>query len=415
MIKIVFKEYNIYLVLLMVLITVLHPQLLARANDVNYISSAEASILVDNGGYAVQKKGRIIAAHNLHKMFIPASIVKIVTSLSALQILSPQYRYATYFFMDENQNLYIKGFGDPFLVSEEVDLIVKKLKDIGCNRINDIYLDDTAFNIPAPVAWKGSSDNPYDALNSALAVNFNTVNILIENTGKVSSAEKQTPALPLMSKLGDDFKPGIYRININQAQKRHTETINRYVGELFRAFQHKENIPGSGVIVAKKVPDKLTPYYIHESSKTLEDIIGPLLLFSNNFIANQLYLTIGARVYGYPATWEKSQKAVADFLMTEFKLSEDEVRIIEGSGLSRENMISPYAMLLVLDFFKQYKSFLPRKEGKFVKSGTLKGVYSFAGYFSENNDFNSFVLMQNQERNTRERLLQALEEIYNGN
>ena len=415
MIKTVLQRYFIFSLLFLVLVTAMHPQSLARANDVEFISLPEALRFVDNGGYAVQKGGGIIAAHNLHKMFIPASIVKIATSLSALQILSPQYRFATYFFMDEKQNLYIKGFGDPFLVSEEIAFIVKNLKELGCMRINNIYLDDTAFDIAASVEWTGSSDNPYDAQNNALAVNFNTVNIIKDQSGKVFSAEEQTPILPLMSELGEDFKPGKYRINISQKQNRDSETINRYTGELFRAFQHRENIPGSGVIVPKKTPDKLSPFYIHQSSKTLEDIIGPLLLFSNNFIANQLYLALGAEVYGYPATWEKSKRAVADIMLSEFRLSEDEIRIIEGSGLSRKNLVSPYAMLLLLDSFKHYKDFLPRKDGKFLKSGTLKGVYSYGGYFSENNDFNSFVLILNQEKNTRERLLQVLEEIHNRN
>lgn len=413
MIKIMFQRYPAFPLLFLLLVTSIHPQSLARANDVESVSSPEALGFVDNGGYAVQKNGRIIVAHNLHKMFIPASIVKIATSLSAMQILGPRFRFETYFFMDENQNLYIKGFGDPFLVSEEMALIVKNLKELGCKRVNDIYLDDTAFDIPASVAWTGSSDNPYDAQNNALAVNFNTVNILKEQTSKVSSAEEQTPTLPLMSELGEDFEPGKYRINISQKQKKRIETINRYAGELFRAFQHKENIPGSGVIISQKTPDRLSPYYIHRSSKTLENIIVPLLLFSNNFIANQLYLVIGAEVYGYPATWEKSKKAVAEILLREFGLSEDEITIIEGSGLSRKNLVSPYAMLQLLEFFKPYKNLLPRKEGKILKSGTLNGIYSYGGYFSEKNDSNSFVLILNQEKNTRERLLQFLEQNYN--
>ncbi len=47
--------------------------------------------------------------------------------------------------MDANQNLYIKGFGDPFLISEEVIIIVRELKKLGCRKINDIYLDDTCI------------------------------------------------------------------------------------------------------------------------------------------------------------------------------------------------------------------------------------------------------------------------------
>jgi len=401
--------------LFLLFVAVMPPASLAGTNDVNLISSPETLGLVYNGGYAVKKEGRIIAAHNLYKMFIPASIVKIATSLAALQVLNPRYRFETYFFLDENQNMYIKGLGDPFLISEEIARIVQKLKELGCRRINDIYLDDTAFDIPASVEWAGSSDNPYDAPNNALAVNFNTVNIIRDQDGNVSSAEEQTPTIPLMSEFGEDLESGKYRINICQKQTKNKNMINRFVGELFRAFQRRENIPGSGTIVSKKTPDSLLPFYKHQSSKTLEDSIALLMLYSNNFIANQLYLTMGAVVYGYPATWEKSKKAMAEILLRQFKLSEGEIRIFEGSGLSRENLVSPYAMLELLEAFKPYKDFLPRKDGKLLKSGTLKGVYSYGGYFIENNQVNSFVLILNQEKNTRKRLLQVLEQVHNMN
>ena len=408
-------RYLISLLLFLLFVAVMSPQSLAIAKDVESISFAEVMRFIDNGGYAVKKDGRIIAAHNLHKIFVPASIVKIATSLAALRILGPQYRFETYFFMDAKQNLYIKGFGDPFLISEEIALIVRELKKLGCQRINDIYLDDTAFNISTIADGSGLSDNPYDAQNNALAVNFNTVNIEKDQTGEVRSAEEQTPILPLMTELAEDLEPGIHRINISQARTGSNEIINSYAGELFRAFQHKENIPGDGIIVFKKTPDNLIPYYTHQSSKGLEDIIAPLMLFSNNFIANQLYLTMGAKLYGYPATWEKSRMAVEDTLLKEFKLSAGEIRIIEGSGLSRKNLVSPYAMIQLLDFFKPYSGFLPQEDGKILKSGTLKGVYSYGGYFLDNKDLDSFVLILNQERNTRERVLKELEQIYQKN
>jgi D-alanyl-D-alanine carboxypeptidase/D-alanyl-D-alanine-endopeptidase (penicillin-binding protein 4) len=414
-IKMVFPRYYILPLLFLLFLTVIHPQSLAIANGVESVSSPEALSLVDNGGYAVKKDGRIIASYNLHKMFVPASIVKIATSLVALRTLGPGYRFETYFFMDAKHNLYIKGYGDPFLISEEIAFIVKELKKLGCRRINDIYLDDTAFDIPMSADWSGLSDNPYDAENNALAVNFNTVNVVKNQTGKVRSAEEQTPTLALMAEMAEDLEPGKYRINISQDRRTSNDIINRYAGELFRAFQHKENIPGGGIIIPKKTPDNLTPYYIHQSSKTLEDIIAPLMLFSNNFIANQLFLTVGAAVYGYPATWEKSKKAVAGSLLNEFKLSGGEIRIFEGSGLSRKNLVSSYAMIQLLEIFKPYSAFLPQKERKSLKSGTLKGVYSYGGYFSENDDLNSFVLILNQEKNTRGRLLKVLEQIYQKN
>ena len=411
-INMLFQRYHFSLLLFLLFVAAIHPQSLAIADDAEPFFPPGTLGFIDNGGFAVKRDGQIIAAYNLHKMFVPASIVKIATSLAALRILGPQYRFETYFFVDANQNLYIKGLGDPFLVSEEVSIIVRRLKKRGCQRINDIYLDDTAFNLVTLADGTGLSDNPYDAQNNALAVNFNTVNLDKNQAGEVHSAEMQTPTLPLMEELAEDLEPGLHRINISQDKRTSNAIINRYVGELFRSFQHKENMPGDGSIALRKTPENLPLYYTHQSSKSLEDIIALLMLYSNNFIANQLFLAMGAKLYGYPATWEKSRRAFEEILLREFELSAGEIRIIEGSGLSRKNLVSPDAMIQLLDFFKPFSAFLPQEDGNLLKSGTLKGVYSYAGYFSDNNDLDSFVLMLNQQKNTRNGLLQELKRMY---
>ena len=64
--------------------------------------------------------GRIIIAENEYQKLVPASILKILTSLAALHYLGSDYRYATEFFIDQNFNLKIKGYGDPLLISEVV-------------------------------------------------------------------------------------------------------------------------------------------------------------------------------------------------------------------------------------------------------------------------------------------------------
>ena len=406
------KTYSIWLLLFLVLALFICPQSSVLAKAAEQPPAISIKYLIDRGGYAVRQDGRIIAAHNLHESFVPASIIKIGTGLAALHILGPEYRFETHFFVDPEQNLYIRGYGDPFLISEEVAEIIKVLKKMGCQRINNIYVDDTAFAIDAPADGSGSSENPYDARNSGLAVNFNTVNIEKERDGKIRSAEEQTPMLGLMEELAADVAPGEHRVRITSRTEDGNEIIRRYTGELFRAFQKQENLAGNGIIAFKPVPHGLPSFYIHRSSKTLKDIIAPLMLYSNNFIANQLFLAAGAAQYGYPATWEKSMRAMAGFLHKEFNLSAQEIEIIEGSGLSRKNRVSPYAMLQLLESFKPYSYLLPDEDGKFVKSGTLNGVYAYAGYFKANEKLDSFVIFLNQEKNNRDQLLLLLEEVY---
>jgi len=191
--------------------------------------------------------------------------------------------------------------------------------------------------------------------------------------------------------------------------------ISRYAGQLFKAMLQKENIAVQGIIARRLTPKDLFPLFIHYSSKTLDDIIGPLLLYSNNFIANQLFLYMGTVQYGYPATWEKSIRTMAAYLDNTYSLSPKEINMVEGSGISRQNRVSPHAMIRLLDFFKPYAKLLPQEGDRLIKSGTLKGVYSYAGYFMEEGRLDSFVLLLNQQRNNRDSILDLLELIYRSN
>ena len=409
------QKYIILLFFFLVFIKGVYLQPLSVANTEENISP-NVQQWIDNGGYAVTKDGTYVAVHNLHNTYVPASIIKIATTLAALEILGPAFRFETSFFLDTRDNLYIKGMGDPFLISEEVGAIIRKLKELGCKRINNIYLDNTAFDIKTTADGGGSSENPYDAQNTALAVNFNTVNVEKSKAGNVTSAEEQTPTLPLMAELAEKVTPGIHRINISWKDTAGGDSaISQYAGELFRAFQKSENVHGDGKIELRKAPDILRPFYIHQSSKTLEDIIGPLMLYSNNFIANQIFLAVGAVKHGYPATWEKGRMAVAGYLHGNFNLTGSEMKIIEGSGLSRRNRISPHAMIQLLDSFRPHSHLLPRENGMLLKSGTLNKVYSYAGYFVGSERMDSFVLMLNQGRNTRNKVLLELKQTYHKN
>lgn len=415
MIKVLLRKHFILPILFWLIASVVSFPSAVQADDTGTASIAVTKILIDNGGYAVKKNSSYLVAHNLHTPYVPASTIKIATALAALDILGPAFRFQTSFYRDAADNLYIKGYGDPFLTSEEVAVIVSRLKELGCAEINDIYLDSSAFDLTASADGTGASDNPYDALNSALAVNFNTVNIEKDAAGRVISAERQTPTLQLMKKLAQELEPGLHRINITHEKDAGDAIASRYAGELFRAFQKQGGIGGAGRLARRTTPENLEPFYTHHSSKTLGNIIEPLMLYSNNFIANQIFLTLGANRYGYPATWEKSVQVMAEYLQQKHKLPAKEIKIVEGSGLSRRNRVSPYAMVQLLDSFKPYARFLPQEDGRLLKSGTLKGVYAYAGYFMDRERFDSFVLLLNQGKNTRDKVLHELERIYRSN
>jgi D-alanyl-D-alanine carboxypeptidase/D-alanyl-D-alanine-endopeptidase (penicillin-binding protein 4) len=145
----------------------------------------------------VDADGNELVAQNADEPFVPASVAKIVTAWLAQEVLGGDYRFQTRFYLDNNRVLYVRGGGDPFLISEELALLAPRLvAAVGKQPISGIVLDASYY--PANLRIPGIEDSKesYDALNSALAVNFNTISA-VRNGNSVRSAEKQTPITPL--------------------------------------------------------------------------------------------------------------------------------------------------------------------------------------------------------------------------
>lgn len=365
-----------------------------------------------NGGYLLALSHNQSWGANTKQAFIPASTIKLATSLAALEILGRDFRFETRFYLDDDNNLYIQGTGDPFLTSESIEAVATALARLGIRRINTLYLDDSLFNSDRPTDGSTTTANPYDAPNGALAVNFNALPVKVHTDGSISSGEPQTPLIPLMHEAAASLSVGQHRMNINSLNVATPLPLPlRYTGELFQAQFRQEHISVSDNIRQQQVPAHLVPLYIHHSSKTVEKIIEAMLHYSNNFIANQLFLAIGARISGFPASWDKSKAAVTSYLTQQLGLSTKSFTVVEGSGLSEKNRITPEAMLTLLEAFTPYKHLLARTHNTPLKSGTLTGVYCYAGYLQVDGHDSPFAILLNQPQNNRDEILQLLKKV----
>ncbi len=363
--------------------------------------------LIRNGAFGVSDtEGNIVSICEPDTPYIPASILKIPTALAALSILGPDYRFKTLFYTDSRDNLYIKGFGDPLLISEEVSLVFAELKQRGVQRINSIYIDTSSFALEHQVPGRESSGNPYDAPVGPVVVNFNSVSVHVTKNSRVLSGEQQTPLLPIMREAAKNYLPGRYRINVCRTSCNPKQQMARYTVELFRALQKKAEIPGQGDSGIKQVALDAVLVYEHQSTKDLEYLSSSFLKYSSNFISNLVYLACGAEIYGYPATWAKANKAV--HLELSRQLDGKTVAALiqeEGAGLSRNNRVTTRAMLEILDVFRPYAYLLRKRMGVLTKSGSMKGIYNYVGYLQ---DGSAYVIMLNQARNTRRAVLAEL-------
>jgi D-alanyl-D-alanine carboxypeptidase/D-alanyl-D-alanine-endopeptidase (penicillin-binding protein 4) len=125
----------------------------------------------------VDLEGSELVAQNADEPFVPASVTKIVTAWLALEVLGGDYRFETRFYLDDKRVLYVRGGGDPFLISEELAALATDLVAVvGKKPIDGIVLDASYYPSDLRIPGIEETNNAYNALNSALAVNFNTIN-----------------------------------------------------------------------------------------------------------------------------------------------------------------------------------------------------------------------------------------------
>ncbi len=372
-------------------------------------ADTEIAALIENGGYMLTRNGETISSLNSDLLLIPASTIKIATALLALEILGPSHRIKTEFYLRSGGILCIKGYGDPYLTSERVGEIARILKEKGVSRLQEIIIDDSHFNLESAADGAENSRNPYDADNGALAVNFNSVALIRHDHGGVSSPEPQTPLLAITRDIGSLVGNGLQRVNVS-AFKNQNDTIVplRYAAELFAELLRHQGIEVTDAYRRGRISSDDLLLYTYESRMSVSEMVRGCLNHSNNFIANQLFLYSGAVRFGPPATWDKGRRALTAIMTEVAAITEDQFHIIEGSGLSRKNRITPAAMIRLLEAFRPHADLLKRKDGILLKSGTMDGVYGYGGYFSRGGGLDPFVIMLNQPVNSRDPALRLL-------
>jgi serine-type D-Ala-D-Ala carboxypeptidase/endopeptidase (penicillin-binding protein 4) len=354
----------------------------------------------------LDSKGDELVAQNADEPFVPASVTKIVTAWLAMEVLGGDYRFETRFYLDSKRVLYVRGGGDPYLTSEELaplatDLIAK----VGKAPIRGLVVDASYYPSNLRVPGIEDDDTAYDALNSALGVNFNTV--YAERSGNsVRSAEEQTPITPLaIARFRAKGPPdGEGRISLGQDPALGL----RYAGELIAAFIRRAGGSVKGEISVGTVPKGLEPIYVHRQSRSLSEILVELLLDSNNYTANQVFLEIGGHELGGPVSLEKSLE-VANKMLAAHGLA-DAIHLEEGAGISRDNRFTAQGLAKVLELFAPHADLLHGHDGGLNKSGTMAGIRTLAGYADTSAHGRvRFVISLASDDETRFLLLQAIE------
>lgn len=343
------------------------------------VNSVDCNISVQ---VASAEKYDLLYEHNPQLKMIPASITKLVTAATAIDVLGINYEFRTMAYTDDNDfrdgvidgNLYVKGYGDPDLNSDDLGYLARLIKQRNITAItgniiyDESYFDDQHYGIAN--YYSGDTHQNYWPYISAINLN--------KNGGGYDPA---SGAAELLS----------------------------------------ENLKALGVRVDGIVISGVTPSAAKDIayvSHSLYQILSRMNKESDNQSAITVFKVIGAKFDSPPGTISKGESAVVDFL-TSIGNPRNIFEILEGSGLSRFNVVNSdlYVRLLkyMYDDVKTFDTFystlaIAGKDGTLrnrmigteaennvhAKTGTLNSVSSLTGYaVSRDNELLIFYIDMN--------------------
>ncbi|HHD75931.1 MAG TPA: D-alanyl-D-alanine carboxypeptidase/D-alanyl-D-alanine-endopeptidase [Campylobacterales bacterium] len=368
----------------------------------------------------------------------PASVIKLLTTYSSLLKLGFEYQWETKFYHTGKikngvlyGDLYVKASGDPTLETADVYDIAHQVTLSGIRAIKgNIAIDRTRFK----VANKNNSGfdrnlySPYNAMPDAIMFNKRKSTICITPRTKRAKVEKDVPdqsykvvnnlrmvngscragrSWPKVSIKTNDSGRSTVFLSGKLSKRCGKRKVCKVISMPHRAFYYTlkdalkaENIKFAGTLKLRRVPTKARYLFSHHSD-TLESVASVINKKSDNLMARQLMLTMGAESYQEPSTLMKSRKAVQNTLNHYHILQPNTTHISNGSGLSRSAKLTAKSLANLLDHaYKTYGyrwmntlavagvdgTIKRRFQNSVVygrawmKTGTIKRVKNIAGY-----------------------------------
>lgn len=394
--------------------------------------------------------------------FNPGSIMKVVTTYAALELLGPTYQWHTRLYTDGkvsgstlNGNLYFVGSGDPKLTEERLWLLMRELRAMGISHIQgDLVLDGSAFNLPNGIpAFNDDGDNPnapFLVEPHSLLTNLNVLRIRsrADERGIHTWTEPHLNGVEIDNRMV--FKdyghcPRRYQFDYEPKEADNGQTRITITGVLpkgcstssYMAVMDQADYTGAlltslwqqlGGTMTGQIREGLRPrggdteLLVTTSSRDLVTMVRDINKWSNNVMVRQLFLSLGAR-FRQPGDRDDlaaAERAIREWLATK-GIDSKGIVFENGSGLSRIERISARQMASLLEqawesrFAAELIASLPlvamdgtmrRRLGKagmagmgHIKTGSLRDVRSIAGFTrDENNTTWAVVAMVNHHQ-----------------
>lgn len=369
------------------------------------------------------KTGRVIADRNSSLALMPASVMKVVTTASALHFLGENFRFTTDVSLTGNRsednsgvwegNLVVRSVGDPTIESENFknnlgfcDSIVSNIRRLGIKEINGrIIVEQTLSNAGQIPEWQISD---VACGYGAGLYGFNFMDNTLTVTPATGSVKPYAPGLEIECVTTTAGNQQLRGINSNQlfifarsfANKKWVISTTMPDPSAVFTAQLMSRMSESGISLTDKTvktsgADATELIYSHKSPAS-KDIFKSLMVRSDNLFAEGMLRATLPGDSRYQAIKKEKE------LWTERGLSTKTVVISDGSGLARTNRLSPRFIAGVLEYMAKneksstFVSFFPKAgkdgtmkgflaktplQGKIaMKTGSVNGVQCYAGY-----------------------------------
>lgn len=362
----------------------------------------------------------------------PASLMKLLTTFAALDLLGPAWTWSTPVWLQGSLrdgvldgNLVIKGAGDPKLVLERMWLLLRRVQQLGVREIRgDIVLDRAGFNgpEPSPGEFDGEALRPYNVRADALLLNYKALVFTItpDAARGVATIAADPPlagvradaSVPLTNGACGDWRAALRADFRDPLRLRFSGGFAAACGERVWATAYadpdrynarallglwKELGGRIGGGVREGTAPATAPSF-ESASPPLAEVVRDINKYSNNVMAQQLFLTLGLTQRG-AGTPEAARAVLQQWSQEQLGAAAASLVIDNGSGLSRESRVSAELLTRLLlaawasPVMPELMSSLPvsgvdgtlkraaaTQVRAHLKTGSLRDVAGIAGY-----------------------------------
>ena len=395
--------------------------------------------------YAIDlNSGKNIANYKGKVPLIPASVMKIVTSATAYEVLGEDFKLETKLLYQGkisdkgilNGDLFIQGGGDPTLGSNGIDkkqdeflkewiLAVKKagIKEVK----GDIVVLDDMFGyegISGKWLWEDMGTD-YAPITNGISIFDNLYTIYLKSDNEKVIVEKVVPNIKGLTFDNNRILRGVMPKNKTVEIDSDIPDPAMFLGEYLKENLTKDGIKVSGKVFTSRVSNKKLKngeILAVTQSVPLSEILKVLLTRSDNHYAEHIFEILKLKEVDIIEFWKNKG------------INIDSLVMYDGSGLSCADRLSTKFLTEVLMYMdktnKGFADLLPiaGKEGtvaKFlvetplsgnakIKSGSMSGVQSYAGYIDKDGKKIAFAIVVNHWNGTRQQLRAEMEKLLNG-